>query len=287
MSGHFLHRDGIRVHVEGPWPFVTRLRYALHGRRIEWLARQHRKGLHLEARALDARLPLFWQSEAYNRAIGLIFAVGSLLFMLGSALSLLPLAWQPAMLWLNLIFFAGSVPFTLAAYLQHFQAANSGDFTFMPQTPRRRRLSFVGWHPRNAGWMSTITQFAGTLAFNVNTFDGVLARPGWLAQDVALWAPDMIGSVLFLVSGYLAFIETGHRYWSWHPASLAWQIVFINLIGCIAFMIAAILALALPGGEAAWIGTASTVNLLIGATCFLIGALLSVREATTQSSVSA
>ena len=53
----------------------------------------------------------------------------------------------------------------------------------------------------------------------------------------------MIGSVMFLASGYLAFIEVGHKYWSWRPRDLAWQIGFINLLGCIFFMIAGVLFL--------------------------------------------
>lgn len=279
MKGHLLHPSGVHIRIEGPWPFITRRSYTLAGRHIVWLARQHRKGLDLAARARDTSVPPFWQSKAYNWAVGAIFAVGSFLFMLGSVMSLMPAGpWQPSAFCTNIVFFLGSVPFTTAGYLQHFQAANASEFTLDAQTPGRRRISAIGWHPQSAGWLSTFTQFIGTVAFNFNTFDAILAPNAWYAQDIAIWIPDMAGSVLFLVSGYLAFIETSHRYWSWRPKDLAWQIVFVNLIGCIAFMTAAILAYVPSGPEPSWIVPASIVHLLIGAFCFLVGALLTMRE---------
>jgi len=280
MSGPVHHPDGTGIRIEGPWPFVTRRSFTKDGRQIVWLAREHRKGLDVAARARDATVPPFWQGRGYNRSIGTIFAVGAFLFMLGSVMSLMPAgAWRPPAGWTNLVFFLGSIPFTGAAYLQHFQAANAPDFTRDPRRPDHRRLSWIGWHPHSPGWLSTFAQLLGTIAFNANTLDAMLAPDGWLAQDVAVWVPDMAGSVLFLVSGYLAFIETGHRYWSWSPRVLSWQIAFVNLVGCVAFMTAAILAFVPQGNEAAWIILLSTLHTLVGAFCFFVGALLVMQEA--------
>ncbi|WP_454915943.1 hypothetical protein [Xanthobacter sediminis] len=281
MTGHLLHPGGLRLRIEGPWPFITRRSYTLAGRHIVWLSRQDRKGLSLAARAHDETIPAFWQSATYSWYVGAIFAVGSFLFMLGSMMSLMPAGpWQPSAFWTNLVFFLGSIPFTIAGYLQHFQAANASAFTLDPKASRRRRLSLIGWHPRSAGWLSTFTQFVGTVAFNFNTFDALVASPAWFVQDMAVWVPDMVGSALFLVSGYLAFIEAGHRYWSWRPKDLSWQTVFVNLVGCVAFMTAAVLAYVPDGPEPSWIDTVSIVHLLIGAVCFLVGSILSMREST-------
>lgn len=267
------------LHFAGPWPFVTFRSYVLAGRHIIWKARQHRKGLVRRARALETASVPLWQTQGYNWATGLIFAIGSFLFMLGSALALIPEGpWQPSALLVNIVFFAGSLPFTTAGYMQHFQAANAGPFAVDPATVPARRIALMGWHPRNVGWLSTFTQFIGTVAFNFNTFDSILDPPGWLMQNLAIWGPDMIGSVLFLVSGYLAFIETCHRYWSWKPRSLEWQIVFTNLLGCIAFMVAALLAYVPRGPEAAWIPMLANMGLFLGALGFFVGALLSMRE---------
>lgn len=269
---------GLHMRIGGPWPFITFRSYTLGGRRIIWRSRQHRKGLERDARALEGTPVPFWQTRSYNWSTGAFFAVGAFLFMLGSALSLLPDA--PALSQgINLTFFAGSIPFTIAGYLQLFQAANATRFEIAPSaTPRPHRIALVGWHPGSAGWLSTFTQFLGTLAFNVNTLDAMIAPSAWEAQDLAVWLPDMVGSLLFLASGYLAFIETTGGYWGWKPRVLAWQIVFVNLVGCIAFMTAAMLAYVPPGPEAWWIPVAANIHLFIGAFGFFAGALLMMRE---------
>ncbi|MEW5425250.1 hypothetical protein [Amorphus sp. 3PC139-8] len=265
----------------GPWPFVTLRHFRRHGRRYVWRARQHRKGLEHEARGLDpARAPV-WQTQTYNWITGGVFAVGAFLFMAGCALTLMQeLTGSPQSVLINIVFFCGSIPFTTAGYLQHFQAANAEPFT--PGAPAdgasKRRIFLIGWQPKSPGWLSTITQFFGTVAFNFNTFDAIHTPSGWVMQDLVIWVPGMIGSVLFLVSGYLAYIEAGHAYLSWRPKELAWWIVFINLVGCIAFMTASILAYTPAGPEPGWIPAVSNGHLWFGALCFFVGALLLMRE---------
>ncbi len=277
MKTPFVVPKGLSIHITGPWPFVTLRTYTIGSHRFVWLARPERKGLEGSLRAQE-RGPV-WRRPECNRSIAALFALGSLLFMLGSALSLLPAGAAPPTAAINMVFAAGSVPFTLAAYLQHFQAANAPEFTPDPgDHPGRRTISLIGWHPRSAGWWSTLTQFVGTIDFNFNTFDALRAPDGWLAQDLVIWVPGMLGSVMFLISSYLAFVETSHSYWSWRPASLDWQIVFANLAGSVAFMTASTLAYVPPGREAAWIGDVANVHLFVGALGFLVGAALMIRE---------
>ncbi len=253
------------------------------GRPVVWRARQHRKGLGAAAQGTGApELPV-WRRPAYNWIIGACFAVGSLLFMLGSLLSLVPGAIAPPALVTNSIFFLGSIPFTVAGFLQNFQAANA------PAVGRRRKpvgepIALIGWKPKNLGWLSTFAQFIGTVAFNVSTFDAIVARGGWRTQDLDVWTPTMVGSVMFLASGYLAFIEAGHNYWSWRPKDLAWQIGFINLLGCLFFMIAGVLSFVPAGSEPQWIVPVSTIQLMLGALGFFIAALLMMRESRTAGS---
>jgi len=117
------------------------------------------------------------------------------------------------------------------------------------------------------------------LLFNVNTFDAMLPDLDWLQQDLDIWAPDMAGSALFLASGYLAFVECGHGRWAWQPQSLSWWITVINLLGCIGFMISAVLAFVPPAAPAAEVVTLSILFTVLGAAAFLIGALLLLPEA--------
>lgn len=207
-----------------------------------------------------------------------MFALGSLLFILGSCMGLVPTlasTWPRTASRIHLIFFAGSIPFTLAAYLQLFQAANASQ-----ELHGRTRLPFIliGWFPQDIGWLSCALQFPGTLLFNINTFNAMLPGLDWLHQDLKIWAPDALGSLLFLLSGYLAFIETCHAHWAWKPASLSWWVTFINLLGCIGFLISALFAFVPPWTPRLDIAALSSTFTLLGAVGFLIGSLLMLPE---------
>jgi len=249
-------------------------------------SRHHRKGLPRTRTGLGrgALLRALWQPRLQNWWIGTLFACGSLLFMLGGILSLAPgiaAGWSLEAGAINRIFFAGSIPFTLAAYLQLHQAANAPG----PDTdahPTEARVVVFGWQPGNSGWLSCALQFAGTLLFNVNTFDAMLPDLNWLQQDLEIWGPDMAGSVLFLASGHLAFVEWGHGRWTWQPKSLSWWITSVNLLGCICFMISAVLAFVPPAGPASEVVTLSILFTVLGAAAFLIGSLLLFPEAAPE-----
>ena len=201
--------------------------------------------------------------EKLNWWIGLIFAVGATLFAVASLLSLFPAVAKK--LSLNSAaagtFFAGSIPFTIAAYLQLFQAANA------PGHSKKSSLHFFGWQPQNIGWLSSALQFVGTLLFNVNTLNGLLDPSGWMLQELVIWSPNVLGSVLFLASGYLAFIETCHRHWAFRPSDLSWWVVAINLMGCISFMLSALFGVVLPQPIPGW-ENASLVFTFAGALFF-------------------
>jgi predicted membrane protein len=158
-----------------------------------------------------------------------------------------------------------------------FQAANAGEFSPAGSEVKRKVVLF-GWRPHDIGWLSCTLQFPGTLLFNINTFDALLPKLDWLQQDLAIWAPDVAGSVLFLASGYLAFIETCHTHITWRPQSISWWVTFSNLLGCVAFMISAVFAFipARPlGFDAAGLALLFT---LIGAAGFFVGSLLMLPE---------
>ena len=288
MSQDFNQSELIKS--RGPGPFTTQRIYRRRDHsHVIWRSRDHRKGLR---RAKSDKLLTFsavllrciWMPHQLNWWIGVIFAAGSLLFMLGSILSLAPeLAtnWSLEATQINGIFFLGSIPFTTAAYLQLFQAANAGEFS--PQGRRApRSIVWFGWFPRNIGWLSCALQFPGTVLFNVNTFDAMLPGLTWLQQDLVIWAPNFVGSVLFLASGYLAFIETCHAYWAWKPASISWWITFVNFFGCVGFMISALFAFVLPRLPSFDAATISVAFTLIGAIGFLIGSLLMLPETAQE-----
>ncbi len=251
------------------------------GKRSVRYSRHHRKGLReRDPGEVVKWLRCLWMPGKLNWWIGVVFSLGALCFMLGSIAVLTPSIAREWALKANSvtgIFFVGSIPFTIAAYLQLFQAANAGPFTAQGKsTPRS--VVIIGWLPQQIGWLSCALQFVGTLLFNINTFDAMLPGMNWLQQDLAIWAPDFTGSILFLASGYLAFIETSHAHWSWQPISLSWWVAFINLLGCLAFMISAIFAFVPPSAPGFDAASVSVVFTLIGGACFFTGSLLMLPE---------
>ena len=279
--------NNLPKHVEstGPWPFVSRhVLVRSDGEQIVQRSRHHRKGLHAAAKVARF-LHCLWLPGELNWWIGSVFSLGALLFMLGSALVLVPAlasAWALDTNAVNMIFFAGSIPFTVAAYLQLFQAANAGEFSAQGTQPPDRTLLF-GWRPQQIGWLSCALQFAGTLLFNINTFDAMQQGLNWLQQDLEIWVPNFAGSILFLASGYLAFIETCHAHWAWKPNSLSWWVTFVNFLGCIAFMVSAVFAFVPPSAPGFDATTISVLFTFVGGACFLAGSLLMLPETAIVS----
>ncbi|MCO8120209.1 hypothetical protein NHH03_00545 [Stieleria sp. TO1_6] len=289
------------VESKGPWPFVTqRVMAGVDGARQIWSSRHHRKGLRVPEesgtlgtgsfqRELVSGWRWLWMPQHLNWWIGFLFAVGALCFAAASSLSLLPSIasqWQINPGAINRLFFIGSIPFTSAAYLQLFQAANAADpprATPSQSLPKPRRRHVFGWRPGDIGWISCVLQFIGTLLFNVNTFDAMLPSLDWFQSDLLVWVPNLVGSVLFLVSGYLAFIEVCHAHWGWHPRQIGWCVAFINLIGCVGFMISAACALFLPGDSHNELARLALLFTLIGAIGFFGGALLMQIESTQNA----
>ncbi len=69
-----------------------------------------------------------WAASELNWWIGSLFALGATLFTLGSVMSLAPSLLERLGLGthhVNAVYFAGSIPFTAAAWLQLHQAATS------------------------------------------------------------------------------------------------------------------------------------------------------------------
>jgi hypothetical protein len=271
------------LEARGPWPFITRREFDRSDRaRHVWISRAHRKRLAGEVLLVEGRMLVrcLWAPRTLNWWIATLFAFGAALFMLGSVLSLAPALARHIGLsstQVNAVFFAGSIPFTTAAYLQLFQSANAPEGPTPEARPPASRRYF-GWRPRDIGWLSCALQFPGTVLFNFNTFDAMIPGLTWFRQELLVWVPNIVGSLLFLVSGYLAFIEVCHAHWAWKPRSLSWWVTFTNLLGCVGFMIAALCAF-VPSGlpHETWV-TLSLVFTLLGASGFLAGSCLMLPE---------
>jgi hypothetical protein len=184
-----------------------------------------------------------------------LFAVGSTFFLVASVASQWASSPRPA---IGVTFFAGSLLFTAAAYVQYSDAGR-------------------------ADRLAALIQLAGTLLFNVSTFLAMQHGLDARQTDLRVWAPDAFGSVCFLVASALAYWALRHR-----RPSLSWWIVALNLLGSVAFGLAAIASLVDPSSDVMVNVRIANAGTSIGAACFLAGALLLPREAAAgrESSVS-
>jgi hypothetical protein len=284
--------EGCRIEsIHRTGPFVTRVELRLpDGTPWVWTSRRHRYlgGIRsLPAAAGDwGDKALWWLKIGLLARIGwgtsMLFFVGSACFAVASAAGVAPeifgaFARNPVAL--NLVFFVGSIFFTLAAYLQFLGAVNADRISAIARRrPEQGHFRWFAWRPGEIGWLSAFAQLAGTLLFNLNTFDALLPGLDWLQEDLLIWAPDAAGSVCFLVASALAVLEFGDGKWHWRPRDISWWVVNINLLGSVCFGMSAIYAVILPGtGELldAWAVNAWT---LLGAIGFLTGAYLLVPE---------
>jgi hypothetical protein len=194
----------------------------------------------------------WWAPHRASWWIGVLFAIGSLCFMLGPLPGFIQLVGSAAD---GTVFFVGSVFFTSAALLQ-FREADVG----------------------TVDWRASMIQLVGTVFFNINTFRAMQQSFDTSNVDRLVWAPEAVGSICFLVSGLLAYLEVRDGGLRRAARTLEWKISTVNLAGCILFGISAIAGWVVPKTGDVLDLAAANVTTSLGALCFLIGALLLLTE---------
>jgi len=122
------------------------------------------------------------------------------------------------------------------------------------------------------GWYSAATQFVGTILFNISTGSALLAH-ALKPERRLVWAPDLLGSVAFLISGALGIVAVTAVVGLIDLQARDWQGEWINMIGCIAFGVSALGAFVTGSGVTAH-AVLANAGTFIGALCFLVAALL-------------
>jgi hypothetical protein len=180
--------------------------------------------------------------------IGVLFSIGSVCFILGPAPGFAALVGSSAD---GVVFFVGSIFFTSAAFLQFRGSAAAGRW--------------------RAEWWSALIQLAGTVYFNVSTFRAMQESFDTSDVDRLVWRPELFGSICFLVSGAIAFrLVHGER--AEHRRD--WRIAFVNLLGCVLFMVSAIAGYVVPSTGDVLALAAANWTTALGAMCFLTAALM-------------
>ncbi|MFJ3791222.1 hypothetical protein [Kitasatospora sp. NPDC090091] len=259
------HRGG--RHTGSPLTFVDHVRP--DGVVVRWESRRHRK--HQQ----PATGSTWWAPTARGWWIAVLFAVGSLLFALGSVPGYTDAVGER---WDTVTYFVGSLFFTAASFLCYREAVDAGP---PAQNPAHRR--FFVLQPRRIDWWATGVQLVGTVYFNVSTGVAMADNLSAATAHRHIWRPDAIGSVCFLVSSLLAWYETCHAWTAWRPASWAWWIALANLVGSVAFGVSAVAGYIDPVTGQVLNTTGANATTLIGAVCFLVGAVLLLPERTEET----
>jgi hypothetical protein len=174
--------------------------------------------------------------------MGACFAAGSTCFLIGPFPGYVQLVGPEAD---ALTFFVGSVFFTAGGALQ----------------------TWLAYGQRRGEWWSAVIQSAGTVFFNVSTYQALHTAFTNSSYDRLVWRPDAFGSICFLISGALAYWAVPRH--GWQPA--------VNLLGCIFFGISAIAGYVVPSSGSILDLAAANWNTSLGAACFLACAIASLR----------
>lgn len=271
--------------AEGAGPFTTRLTWGLPGGGTAvWESRLARRRGILAVRPPGApRSRHTSADEVALRRLRRLNAVAATAFVIGGALfaagaGVAQLGSGDATTCAS-IYFAGGLFFNTGGYVSLLQVVNA---------PRHvpggeGRLVTPGWRwwsyePTRVDWSSAFVLFVGTLVFAVDLLDSFLQGLSVQQVNRLIWAPDVIGCVLFLVSGHLAFVEVCHGRFCLRRRSLGWWIVAVNQFGSVLFMISAIAGFTRPAtGSLVSAGVANWAT-LIGASCFSLGGVLQLCE---------
>jgi len=196
-----------------------------------------------------------------RRWMALNFALGSVCFLIGPFPGYAQLVGVSAD---AITFFVGSILFTAGGGLQ----------------------SWMAWSERHspgggAAWWAAIIQSAGTLFFNVTTYQAIHTALSSPEYNELVWRPDWRGSICFLVSGAVAYRASPRLRWrGWLPArgGSGWWQPLVNLLGCVFFGISAVAGFVVPSTGSMIDLAAANWNTSLGAACFLACALDTLRS---------
>lgn len=210
-----------------------------------------------------------------NDLAGVSFFLGGALFTLGALLAQYGGATLSTLDWTFLI---GGFWFSTGAYAALVQELNSprriGDDGALAARPWR----WWAYEPTRPGWVAAFVLFCGTLAFAISLLDAFLSGLSTRQGDRLVWAPEVVGCILFLVSGHVGILEVCHGRFRVMTSSLDWWIVVVNQVGSWLFMLSGLAAFVRPvTGEVISVGVINW-GTASGAACFSAAGLAQLFE---------
>jgi hypothetical protein len=193
--------------------------------------------------------------EVTNAVAATAFVVGGSLFCLGA---LLAQAHVGGPRLAAAVFLAGGVFFTTGGYSSVLLAANA----------RGKKWRWWSTEPGRLEWASAVALFVGTLYFGGSLLAALIGDLTTAQIHRLVWSPEVIGCVLFLVSGHLALVQLRRERREGGGTGLGWWIAVVNQVGSVLFMAAAIAAFVRPTtGDELAVGIANW-STFAGAACF-------------------
>ncbi len=193
-----------------------------------------------------------------RRWMAVCFALGSACFLIGPFPGYAQLVGDRAD---AVTFFVGSILFTIGGGLQSWLA-----------WPGRRQAG-----DGRAAWFSAVIQSAGTLFFNVTTYQALHTALTNSEYNRLVWRPDWRGSICFLVSGAIAYRASPRHGWLPARGGAGWWQPAINLLGCVFFGVSAVAGYVVPSTGSMISQAAANWNTALGAACFLACAVDTLR----------
>ena len=223
----------------------------------------------------------FWAPKKLSWWLAVSFILGSALFALGAAITIFPdllTPWWHRPTINNLVYFAGSIFFTTGGYLQWLQSVN-GDLATISDQPgaQKPRWRWIGWRPRNLGYIASFVQLIGTILFNFNTGDALFTGLSSTDKNIVIWSPNMVGSICFLISSILSYFESAHRLGYFNLKDITIWMAILNLFGSITFQISAASSY-VEGDGTLWWSFGSYWGTFSGGLFFLMASYLLIPE---------
>ncbi|MER7763697.1 hypothetical protein [Streptomyces sp. NPDC097619] len=273
-----------RPRAEGAGPFTTRRTWQRpEGGTVVWESRTARRRGTLGVRAPDGTVATttaapeaLGRLRRLNAIASAAFVIGGALFALGAAVTLFGRGGAAESAALS---FAGGLFFNTGGYVSLLQVLNGPRHTTDGDGLVTTRWKWWGYEPMRLDWLSTFVLFVGTLVFGVDLLDSFLQGLTARQADRLVWTPDMVGCLLFLISGHLAFVELCHRPWPCpRSRGLGWWVVAVNQLGSVLFMASAVAAFVRPATDGPVDPGVVDWGTLCGALCFSAAGILQAVE---------
>ncbi len=266
----------------GAYQFVSRVRWrSADGATGTWESRVARRRGYVEllvdgaVRRIRTRPALTVRLIRCNAVAATAFIIGGALFTLGGLLAQLS-STSPTTI--DLVFLIGGVFFSIGGYASIVQELNAPRGLDADGTLTERRWRWWGYEPMRPGWVSAGVLFVGTIAFFLSLARAFLVNLSAGQEDRLLWAPEMVGCILFLISGHVAIAEICHGRFRWQADSLGWWVVSVNQLGSILFFVSGIAGFVRHTTGDALNDTVANWGTALGAACFSIAGVLQLFE---------